>query len=404
MEDGDVEMGGAKSVLVSERVRMLERAPAQQHGDKPASEITTGVSIQERRALLERNEKRDEQRPSPSSSSRRTQSTSLNRLRSRKTITTCGACGGSLYENESETARGVVYHKSCLRCASCGRSLASVPFGKLAEDDDLLYCDENPLSRSGRSCLEKLREAGSHATAEREAKDQRLSDADKESVGLAKLRAVDLIGDDLDKIIQQMQPTCAICGYPFIASDKLVMQGMVKYHEACCYSGTAAVKRDVAISPKRALDEAPKDLLIKLKGTQQAAKTMTFFAIRRQESEGESLEAVDYLLDPASRAPNYRKADAATLVGATVRVLGTTGADLAPPTSASFSERNTLVAEFSWQGNALDWSIRATFSYVDNAVAFHSAKLSVVKLDDLNRQRSAQAKLLHPPPTFPSSK
>lgn len=379
--DGDIEMGvgGGQSKLVSERVRMLERSvhdddeqgrPSNGGSDRYR---TAGATVLERRAMLDRQYSRD--KASSGVEPRRKSSAVLQRLRSQTTLTACGACGGSVYALEAESARGCTYHRSCLRCGSCSRSLVGVPFGRVSEDDDILYCDENALSCSGRSCLERIRNAGAHVNAEREAENQRLSEADRMSVGLAKVRAIDLIGDDMDNILQRMVPTCASCGRPFDAKDRLVMQGMVKFHETCCY-GTTAPPRDVALTPKRALEEVPGDLLFKLKNTTKAAKVMTFFAVRCQSS---AESAVAFFPDPASRAPKKRKVDAAALVGASVRLITKLGTELAPETLASFDSPDSLCARFSWRANSLDWSVHAFFSYDagETSVAFESANLTV---------------------------
>lgn len=379
--DGDIEMGvgGGQSKLVSERVRMLERSlhdddeqfrPSNGGSDRCR---TTGPSVLERRAMLDRQYSRD--KALSCVEPRRKSSAILQRLRSQTTLTACGACGGSVYALEAEAARGCTYHRSCLRCGSCSRSLVGVPFGRVSEDDDVLYCDENALSCSGRSCLDRIRNTGAYVNAAREGENQRLSEADRKSVGLAKVRAIDLIGDDIDNILQRMVPTCASCGRPFDAKDRLVMQGMVKFHEACCY-GTAAPQRDIALTPKRALDEVPGDLLFKLKSTAKAAKVMTFFAVRCQSA---AETAVDFFPDPASRAPKKRKVDASALVGASVRLITKLGTELAPETLASFDSPDSLCARFSWRANSLDWSVHAFFSYNvgESSVAFESSNLTV---------------------------
>ncbi|KAJ8603716.1 hypothetical protein CTAYLR_000208 [Chrysophaeum taylorii] len=369
---GDIEMGGGRSKLVSERVRMLEQqdVPESPPPPRPAEKRQMGATILERRAMLERQTSepsREERRPATGAG--------LERLRTQSGKKKCAACGLDAFATEGESARGAWYHKSCLRCGACGRSLVGVPFGRLADDDDVLYCDESVQSRSGRSCLARLRDAGAHADAEREAENQRLTETDRESVGLAKTRAVDLIGDDLDKIVQQMAPTCAACGRRFHPKDELVMQGMVKFHEACLYGGSGP-PRQVSLSPKKALDDAPSDLLFKIKPkADAAAKVMTFFASRRALAAS----TVTYEPDVASRAPKHRKVDPAALVGAVVRAIGTSGRDLAPETYATFADCATLGADFAWTAASLDWSIRADFRFnpADSTIAFTAATLTV---------------------------
>lgn len=354
-ECGDIEMGGGQSKLVVERVRMIEQPkeePVKKHGP----------TVLERRQMLERPPWTEappkRQRPA---------SAKLQLLRSQSGARPCDMCGEAAFATEGVEVGRAWYHRTCLRCGFCGRSLVGVPFGRLSPEDDVLYCDE-ATSRSGRSCLNRLR-SGVPEDIEREAENQRLSDADRASLGVAKTRAVDMIGDDLDKIVRQMVPTCAACGHAFGARDKLVMQGMVKYHEACLYGGPPP---DVRLDPRRAIEDAPSTLLLKLKPQVQGARIMTFFTTRKDDPD-----VAVYEPDANSRAPKKRKAKPAALHGATVKAIGASGADLAPPATAAFVDDATLRAAFAWRAVGLDWNLTADFNFDADALSFAVAALTV---------------------------
>ena len=304
------------------------------------------------------------------------------RLRRQQTKKSCVVCGCDVFPRDEVVKGGATYHGGCLRCASCGRSLLDVPFGRIAEADDLLYCDETAVSRSGRSCLAKAREIDWEDVA-KEDKNQRPSDADVARIGRAKINAVDLIGDDLDKIVRGMAPTCAVCGGTFAASDPIVMQGMVKYHESCCYyGGPTADAKEVPLDPVRALEDAPGTLLIKVATSRDGKpKVMTFFAQRRQDDDKNKMAPVLYDADATSRAPKRRKCLREGLRTAKVRVLGTTGNAVTPETTGAFEDdlSSCFLASFDWTANALDWSLVCDFDFLDDTLAFQKATLNVVK-------------------------
>ena len=92
------------------------------------------------------------------------------------------------------------------------------------------------MTAGRRSCLVKARtQSLEHAKAD---KDERPSEADVAGIREAKLRAVELVGDELEQLaLTGIAPTCALCGGRFAPSDRIVMQGMVKMHEACMTGG-----------------------------------------------------------------------------------------------------------------------------------------------------------------------
>jgi len=304
------------------------------------------------------------------------------RLRESTSKKSCAACGCDLFSTEQVVKHGLYYHGRCLRCAGCGRSVADVPFGLM---EDLLYCDE---SGSGRSCLQKARQLQSSSEEVlREAENQRLSDSDVADLGRAKGCAVDLIGDDLEKIVRAMAPTCAVCGSRFLAKDAIVMQGMVKFHESCAYFGGPSEdqrQQEVPLDANQALREAPQTLLFKVHYSKDATKkVMTFFGQRRDDSDF-SKDVVIYDADAASRAPRRRKCSQDKLRSALVRVLGTTGNDLAPDTNGIFHLDDLFRASFNWRANLLTWSLVADFHYdtADDTIAFQRATLAVTPVDE----------------------
>lgn len=265
----------------------------------------------------------------------------------------CTLCGCSASDAHGCWAESQWYHKSCLRCGRCHRSLLGVSFGKIAPSDDVLYCDELT-----RSCLSRLVSEPVQADA-KEAENQRLSEAEVYTVGRAKVHAVDHIGDELDKIVQRMMPRCARCGKPFDASDHLVIQGMVKFHISC-----SQTRAHVSMTPKAALENAPCRLLFKIVGD----KTITFFAAKTSTGI--------YEPDESSRTPRRRRFT--PIHSAFVRVVSTTGTDLAQP-AALVSSEFCFRARFEWQAHELRWEFTAIFDFEaeDSTISFLRAALSV---------------------------
>jgi len=385
-DDADIEMGrsiGSGNALVSERIRMLqEKQDASIMKSFAANEIENIPSITERRAVLQAAREKESNKASQQNVSKpplhrkNSSSKALEILRTRSGRTRiCSACGlqGGAFQEGEETRDGRWFHMTCFRCAVCRRSLKGIPFGNINENDDLLYCDENALTRSGlaRSCLSKARqqEALRHVEIFKEAENQRLSETDVEKTRNAKVRAVELIGDDLDKIVQGMAPLCAVCGGPFGPRDKLVMQGMVKFHQDCCYRGgptQGSERAQARILPRVALNDAPATLIFKLKPnstSQKISKTMTFFAARLELQTNTNI--LIYQPDPESRAPAKRKSSRANLQSnCFIRALGPgSGTDVAPETLAIFIKPDLLRATFQWRANYLDWTITTDFVF-----------------------------------------
>jgi hypothetical protein len=237
------------------------------------------------------------------------------------------------------------------------------------DGDDVILCDDRGVTAGRRSCLVKARTASlAHARAD---KDERPSDADVAGIREAKLRAVELVGDELEQLaLTGIAPMCALCGGRFAPSDRIVMQGMVKMHEACMTGSKPAQCNGPRLPPARALKDAPATLVIKL--ALAPTKVATFYVARVEQEDD---ELVSYGPDPAARAPPKRRVDVAALAGATVRALSLQGAEVAPPATMD----GAFVAPFRWTAQGLDWRFDVRFD-VDSSrsvVAVDGATLTV---------------------------
>jgi len=209
-----------------------------------------------------------------------------------------------------------------------------------------------------------------HARADKDF-NERPSEADVAGIREAKLRAVELVGDELEQLaLTGIAPTCALCGGRFAPSDRIVMQGMVKMHEACMTGSKPAQCNGPRLPPARALKDAPATLVIKL--ALAPTKVATFYVARIEQEDD---ELVSYGPDPAARAPPKRRVDVAALAGATVRALSLQGAEVAPPATMD----GAFVAPFRWAAQGLDWRFDVRFA-VDSSrsvVAVAGATLTV---------------------------
>ena len=208
-----------------------------------------------------------------------------------------------------------------------------------------------------------------HARADKDL-NERPSEADVAGIREAKLRAVELVGDELEQLaLTGIAPTCALCGGRFAPSDRIVMQGMVKMHEACMTGGRPAQCNGPRLPPARALKDAPTTLVIKL--ALAPTKVATFY-VARVEQDDET--CVAYGPDPTARAPPKRRVDVAALAGATVRALSLQGAEVAPATTLDGE-----IAPFRWTAQGLNWHFDVCFAVdaAKNVVAVAGATLTV---------------------------
>jgi len=225
----------AGSLSVAERTRLLkegERAAAAAADGAAAEEECAGVDIASTAARLQK-EVAGDGVAAPERDERKT--ALAERLANRKNELPCAFCGLGVFAAEATRDGDAAYHAACFRCGGCGCSLAGVQHGALDDDDDVIYCDEANRARS--SCLARAKAARLRAGAAREAANQRLSEDDIARTSRAKSRAIEVIGDELERIVLGLAPKCARCGGPFSASDRVLLLGMVK-----CFSGAFEVK------------------------------------------------------------------------------------------------------------------------------------------------------------------
>lgn len=361
-DDGDVELGGGSSLLVAERVRMIQQPaePPPPPPEPPTPGRERCPSIAERRAMLEKKTTP----PPPPERTRSASAEKLRAMRSARAAPRCGFCGLDVFAAEAQRSRGEVYHAACFRCGACGKALAGVQWGARA-DDDLMYCDDLRLG----SCLQKLKTRD--LDHEREAANQRLSASDARATASAKLKAVEVIGDELEQLVSKLVPRCALCGGTFGASDRMVMQGMTKIHEACMRGAAPAAGAGASLTPKVALKDAPDSLLVKL----SAGKVVTFFLAKVDDADEET---VRYIPDPQSRAPHRRRV--ASAIGAGARCLSNSGRDVAPATTVTERREGDgprLLAPFRWTSAGLDWSLDVELQLDGETLALGGAALRV---------------------------
>ena len=296
-------------------------------------------------------------------------SAAAERLRARRAAPACGRCGLDVHVADRVVHRDTAYHAQCLRCGACRRSVVDIAWGRL-ENDDVPLCDDRGVTAGRRSCLVKARtQSLEHARADKDF-NERPSEADVAGIREAKLRAVELVGDELEQLaLTGIAPTCALCGGRFAPSDRIVMQGMVKMHEACMTGGRPAQCNGPRLPPARALKDAPATLVIKL--ALAPTKVATFY-VARVEQDDET--CVTYGPDPAARAPPKRRVDVAALAGATVRALSPQGAEVAPATTLDGE-----IAPFRWTAQGLKWrfDVRFAVDAAKNVVAVDGATLTV---------------------------
>ena len=295
-------------------------------------------------------------------------SAAAERLRARRAAPACGRCGLDVHVADRVVHRDIAYHAQCLRCGACRRSVVDLAWGTL-DGDDVILCDDRGVTAGRRSCLVKARtQSLEHARADKDF-NERPSEADVAGIREAKLRAVELVGDELEQLaLTGIAPTCALCGGRFAPSDRIVMQGMVKMHEACMVGGKPVHAGGPRLPPARALKDAPATLVIKV----SLGKGVATFYVARVDTEDET--CVAYGPDPAARAPPKRRVDVEALAGATVRALSLQGAEVAPATTLDGE-----IAPFRWMAQGLDWrfDVRFAVDAAKNVVAVDGATLTV---------------------------
>ena len=226
--------------------------------------------------------------------------------------------------------------------------------------------------------------AALRAGAAKEALNQRLSETDLTQTKAAKERAIELVGDELEKIVQGMAPRCALCGGTFAAKDKLLIQGMVKFHVQCMTGAAAPTSGDCGtLTVRQAVRSAPATLILKLvcgKG-----KVMTFFLSRDDEREPAE-DTVTYVPDTNARAPTTRRAPADLQLGAELRAVSDSGADLAHA-SAEIKSATLFRGILDWESAGLQWSLTCDWTHDNNAssgtgtLTITSARLQISPVD-----------------------
>ena len=296
-------------------------------------------------------------------------SAAAERLRARRAAPACGRCGLDVHVADRVVHRDIAYHAQCLRCGACRRSVVDLAWGTL-DGDDVILCDDRGVTAGRRSCLVKARtQSLEHARADKDF-NERPSEADVAGIREAKLRAVELVGDELEQLaLTGIAPTCALCGGRFAPSDRIVMQGMVKMHEACMTGAKPAQCNGPRLPPARALKDAPATLVIKV----SLGKGVATFYVSRVEQDDET--CVAYGPDPAARAPPKRRVNIDALAGATVRALSLQGAEVAPATTLD----EAFVAPFAWTAQGLNWrfDVRFAVDSTKSVVAVDGATLTI---------------------------
>ena len=359
-------------VSVKERTQVLragDDAAAASSGGPSAEDECSGVSVAARSQQLRR-EVAGEAAPPPRKN--KAWSAAASKLATKKSEVACGFCGLAVPSSEAASHRGLSFHPSCFRCGSCGKSLVGVQHGTL-DDDDLLLCDEASAARRTVSCLARERDKAHRAGAAREAANQRPSETDLTVARAAKEQAIEIIGDDLERIVRGMAPTCALCGGPFGPKAKLFIQGMVKIHVSC--SAADDRPRAVALTPAQALKSAPATLILKLR-PKATGKTATFFLARSERQP--DANGVIFAPDADARAPAARKAATDALAdGAELRAVGESGAVLAEDVATL--DGASLAGALSWSSAGLVWRLACDFAHdaAAGTIRATSARLSV---------------------------
>lgn len=358
-------MGGGTSLLVAERVREFSQTAGEAAPDARRQSVDVAVpSIASRVKSFERRSSTSVDAPLV----RPAQSAAAARLRRQREKDACAFCGMEVFAAEARRSRGALYHAACLRCGRCGISLADTGWATL-EGDDVMYCDGRPTS-----CLRRL--ATAHLESLKEAENQRLTPADEKTSGQAKLAAVEAVGEELERIVAQLRPSCALCGGAFGAKDRLVMQGMVKFHEACMRGAAPETAEGFQTTPSRAMKDAPARFLIKVEPRAGAVRVITFFLAALDEGDD---DARLYGPDDDSRAPRKRRVDVASLDAAKVRFVSLGGAELCPPASLAVVGGVVSVATARWTAAGLAFELEVAFAADAGAgtVALRAASLRV---------------------------
>ena len=276
-----------------------------------------------------------------------------------------GAAWTSTSQIESSTATRPTT-RNALRCGACRRSVVDLAWGTLDGDDV-----PSATIVTGAAIVPRQGTDGSRSsTRKRTRTNERPSEADVAGIRQAKLRAVELVGDELEQLaLTGIAPTCALCGGRFAPSDRIVMQGMVKMHEACMTGSKPAQCNGPRLPPARALKDAPATLVIKV----SLGKGVATFYVARVEQEDET--CVAYGPDPAARAPPKRRVDVDALAGATVRALSLQGAEVAPAGDAGRRLRRAVPLDGPGPRLALRRALRRRRP--KNVVAVDGATLTV---------------------------
>ncbi|KAH8060485.1 ATP-dependent DNA helicase [Aureococcus anophagefferens] len=329
-------------------------------GKEAAAKECAGVSVKERTNVLRgrrrargddaggrvqlRREVAGEAAPPPRKN--KAWSAAASKLATKKSEVACGFCGLAVPSSEAASHRGLSFHPSCFRCGSCGKSLVGVQHGTL-DDDDLLLCDEASAARRTVSCLARAREKAHRAGAAKEAANQRPSETDLTVARTAKEQAIEIIGDDLERIVRGMAPTCALCGGPFGPKDKLFIQGM-------------------------ALKSAPATLILKLR-PKATGRTATFFLARSERQP--DANGVIFAPDADARGRRARRRRAGGRRGAPA--VGELGAVLAEDVATL--DGASLAGALAWSSAGLVWRLACDFAHdaAAGTIRATSARLSV---------------------------
>eukprot|EP00633_Aureoumbra_lagunensis_P002623 CAMPEP_0197297476 /NCGR_PEP_ID=MMETSP0890-20130614/41114_1 /TAXON_ID=44058 ORGANISM="Aureoumbra lagunensis, Strain CCMP1510" /NCGR_SAMPLE_ID=MMETSP0890 /ASSEMBLY_ACC=CAM_ASM_000533 /LENGTH=417 /DNA_ID=CAMNT_0042774633 /DNA_START=118 /DNA_END=1371 /DNA_ORIENTATION=- len=197
----------------------------------------------------------------------------------------CCACGETIFnpQLESYTFRGAKYHKKCVACKACARSLASDSLLKYVKNGELLcqVCVVKIESEERRSSI------GHHvigATQEEAGKR-------KEAEHKGDVKGVlNTIGDDLEETFRQVVPRCEICGATFnMNSDNIHYvierdKRIPKYHQECLDLGRP---RDGTVHsaqpPRIAIKQAPLQLVLKIILDPPNGKAVTIFFEKKKK-------------------------------------------------------------------------------------------------------------------------
>jgi hypothetical protein len=220
----------------------------------------------------------------------------------------CSACLLRIYPTDPILhSFGETLHVSCFVCYFCNSKMFQHPL-----EVQFRIPDQNTLFLLCSKCQEQSINSRKERVLGKTAGEKIRVEKDEEGNIEGVMEA---IGDELEELLLDHVPKCAICGIDFLYyTGELSMVGDFKYHRECFERGTPGTVSnwDRPFTPLQAVRYLPERLLVKVRLADSSAPIVTlFFVWTTKASDFQRIQqcgevAVKYCLDETASA-NQRK-------------------------------------------------------------------------------------------------